>query len=601
MSRGRRRVGSPLGAHLALCCRTVRWLRAADTLVVSPDATVVCLIHDAQAPAETAAALVALEKHTPIDVPVVVVGATREYDLGGASDRELMAVAGQFGSSLGGLVLEVERLATPADLVLLSSACRVPPRWLERLRAAALCDDMVATATPLSNSDDARVVARDGVDETDERIATSALRTRPRLLIGGPECVYVRRPALQLIGGVPAEQTTLGALTAALSEACLGTGMVNVLADDLFVGCTRRHAPSAELPGARLRNLDRADERSALQRALGVSRAALTGLSVTIDGRSLGPSHGGTQLYTLQLALALARSGSLAVRVVVGPDVSVDSHRRLTEADGIGLSPNQVIAGVEKSDIVHRPQQVFTADDLNLLALLGRRLVVTHQDLIAYHNPTYHSSFETWEQYRRITRIALAAADRIVFFRAQSARCGGRGSRQRSASRRRGCCPGRSVELPRGLPAACPWIVSSSSAWRPTTSTESPLCDRVGCGAARSTGLAGGARLGRSACRLRILRADEGQLLGNNASLRDVVIDVGAVDDEERRWLLVNARAVLVPSVVEGFGVVPLEAARAAQACLFAPQTSLREVLSSGLATLVPWDASASAHGPDHC
>jgi glycosyltransferase involved in cell wall biosynthesis len=73
------------------------------------------------------------------------------------------------------------------------------------------------------------------------------------------------------------------------------------------------------------------------------------------------------------------------------------------------------------------------------------------------------------------------------------------------------------------------------------------------------------------------------------------VVDLGSVDDAEREWLFGAARAVLVPSVIEGFGLVPLEAARAKRPCLFAAVSSLSEVVSPDLATLEPWDPSVSA------
>ena len=63
----------------------------------------------------------------------------------------------------------------------------------------------------------------------------------------------------------------------------------------------------------------------------------------------------------------------------------------------------------------------------------------------------------------------------------------------------------------------------------------------------------------------------------------------------QRAWLFAHARAIVVPSVVEGFGLVPLEAAAAGLPCLFADQSSLGEVVSGSLASLVPWNPSESA------
>ena len=79
-----------------------------------------------------------------------------------------------------------------------------------------------------------------------------------------------------------------------------------------------------------------------------------------------------------------------------------------------------VDSGFDLADVVHRPYQVSNDEDLSFLAKLGERLIVTNQDLIAYHNPSYFRDFDSWEGYRRITRTALAVADRVMFFSAHA-------------------------------------------------------------------------------------------------------------------------------------------------------------------------------------
>ncbi len=531
----------------------------------------------------------------------MIVGAASGEDTSGSPvQRERLVLAARPESTLDQMMREVDRRAAPADLVLMSSCCRVPPRWVERLRQAACSDDTVATASPLTNAAGGAALPVAADAEADRAIAASALRAFPSLLIGGPHCLYVRRPALELIAGMPPSDGTLESLIAALCEACAGAGMVNVVADDLFVSCAGATEDSGALPGGRLRDHDLGDERSVLHRALAVSRVAVRGLTVTIDARSLGPgaAAGGTQLYTLELALAVARTESAAVRVVVAPGIDSRSRQRLDEANGIQVvTYDEVISGVELSEVVHRPQQVFTADDLALLRLLGRRLVVTHQDLIAYHNPTYHESIETWERYRRITRIALASADRVVFFSEHSKRAA---EAEDLVAPGRGDVVGAALGAPAAIVARAPAGVANDGEFILCLGPDYRHKNRrfaIQLLAALRTeqGWPGLLVLAGSHVAHGSSRPEEGELLSADARVRGAVIDLGGVDDPERQWLLENARAVLVPSVVEGFGLVPLEAAQAGRPCLFAAQTSLREVLSDSLATLIPWDASTSA------
>jgi glycosyltransferase involved in cell wall biosynthesis len=73
------------------------------------------------------------------------------------------------------------------------------------------------------------------------------------------------------------------------------------------------------------------------------------------------------------------------------------------------------------------------------------------------------------------------------------------------------------------------------------------------------------------------------------------VVRLGQVSEAQKRWLYENAALVLYPTVSEGFGLVPFEAAAAGTPCMFAPVSSLPEVAGVENATLVPWSAAESA------
>ena len=77
--------------------------------------------------------------------------------------------------------------------------------------------------------------------------------------------------------------------------------------------------------------------------------------------------------------------------------------------------------------------------------------------------------------------------------------------------------------------------------------------------------------------------------------LAERVVDLGAVSEAEKLWLLSSAAAVLYPTTSEGFGLIPFEAARAGTPCLFAWHTSLAEYLPESPASIVPWDVDVTA------
>jgi glycosyltransferase involved in cell wall biosynthesis len=550
----------------------VRWLRPELRLDAGSAEVAILLVGDARAPTARGEVVDDLDAHTPAGIPLLAL------DLAEVGDAAADAVPG-------------------ADLVLLHASCRVPAEWLRRLRDAALSDDTIGTATPLS-SWWLPVPGTPG-REPDGAVAAASARARPRLQIGGPDCLYIRRRALSLIGAPARDVADVSRLIARICQAVVAAGLVNVVADDVYIdGSTRDPPVEPDVALDPLRAVDRGDERGALQRAVALGSAAIGGLTVTVDARSLNSAFGGTQRYTLELIEALVRYTDATVRAVVPADLAPAAQAILREAPGVQLvTYEQAVAGVPESHIVHRPQQVFGIGDLNLLRLLGRRLVVTHQDLIAYHNPTYHADADAWEQYRRITRIALAVADRVVLFSEHARRevlaedlvvaerCDVVGA---AVAERSGPAP----RAPGAVARDRDFILCLGADYRHKNRV---FALRIAQVLRAQHGWEGQLVLAGAHVPNGSSADDERQLLAAHPELAPAVVDVGGVDEAQRRWLLAHTRAVLVPSVVEGFGLVPLEAAQAGVPCLFAAPTSLGEVVSPELATLVPWEPAPSA------
>jgi hypothetical protein len=88
---------------------------------------------------------------------------------------------------------------------------------------------------------------------------------------------------------------------------------------------------------------------------------------------------------------------------------------------------------------------------------------------------------------------------------------------------------------------------------------------------------------------------EELRFLARNPDLADSVITLPWVSEPEKAWLLENAVAVCHPSTREGLGLLPFEAAAHGRPCIFASTTALAELPPEGLATIVPWNARASA------
>ncbi|MHB2000787.1 MAG: glycosyltransferase, partial [Solirubrobacteraceae bacterium] len=462
------------------------------------------------------------------------------------------------------------------------------------------------------------------------------LGLRPRTATLGPDCAYLRRPALDRAGPPPrsGSDDRAGAGSGArglddyldeLATRCLALGMSPVAADDVAVqasGRSRARRPDASA-AARADGMLASEPAGALRRARKRGELALGRLSVTIDARSLTEgSFGGTQTYVLGLTRALAHLPALSLRALVPPDLSDVAAKALASFPEIELLSVEQAMSAAPSDVAHRPQQAFSLEDVALLRLLGERVIVTHQDLIGYHNRSYHADAGAWRRYRDVTRLALAAVDQVVFF-SEHARDDALAEQLLGEERAHvvgiGLEPSAPAQEEPPTPPGCgaPTPPGAAAPVPPEAAASGPEIDPAPAGPFllclgadyahknRPFAIELLAALRRLGWRGRLVLAgphvpygssadEERLLLEPDPELAEHVTDLGPVEEQTKQSLLANARALLYPTVYEGFGLLPLEAARGGIPCLFAAHTSLAE-LAGEAATLVPWDAVASA------
>jgi glycosyltransferase involved in cell wall biosynthesis len=575
--------------------------------------------------------------HSEVSTPVMLVGVSAVLE---QITEELTTYAQE--RTVSGLVLEsgtpaqavnaAIQMSFPSDVVLVVPGIHVAAGWLKGLHAAALSDSTIASATPLSlgpgggtlklldgeSGHSARSIrpeigsaatehhweTDEGIDGAALRIRQGALTLRPRIATIGPGCAYIRRAALALAGPLNESQGLDEAL-AGLAARSTSLGMIHVVADDVLVGGpaelqSSRGASAApsERRESYLQETIASDEQGPLRRSINRGRAALHGLSVTIDGRALNATVGGTQTYIIELILALGRRDDVSVRVVVPPDLSERANDALVSVPDVELlTYEHAVDGAAVTDVVHRPQQVFTPHDLTLLRLVGERIVIGQQDLVAFHNHSYHPDGDAWRAYRRTTRLALTGADQVIFFSEHARRDAlaedllpvdrthvvGIGAEAIESSSSPTSPPG-------GLPADRPFLLCLGADY---AHKNRPFAIQL-FRALRELGWNGRLVLAGTHVPHGSSREDERQLLRSAPELADLTVDLGAVDEEGKKWLYAHASALLYPTVYEGFGLLPVEAARAGLPCLFASQASLSEIAGAA-ASLIPWDARASA------
>ncbi len=600
------------------------------------------------APDQFAPCLLSLLRHTAPDVPIVVwddaspgrdIHPIVEQALEGIGHGRVTYVRADQNEGVVAAFNAIARLSAPADVVLVNSDVIVAAGWLEGLRAAALSDDRVATATPLTNhgtivsvptrnAPTQQIAGGLSVDDAAERIARFSLRLRPELPTAIGHCFYIRRQALELVGDFDPVFSPGYFEEVDFSQRCITAGLRHVCADDVFVyhagsssfaldtSSSARYAKSSAIIDSRYPHFRRMAEAAAddpysqlaraIDRASAVLRCDEATVSVTIDARCLDRVVTGTQVHVLELIRALHDSQRASLRVVV-PD-AVDRSVRdalaalpaldVVTATGLGASP-------AKTDIVHRPfQATESLQDLEFSRALGRRFVMTQQDFIGYDNPAYFDTPEDFERYRELSQLAMAVADRVVCstrYVGDDAVRRGLVDAHRLAIANLGA--GHLLAEPHGPAGRLdrrvhqPYLVLAGTDYLHKNRRFAIDVVRM---LRREHGWDGSLVF----CGMRVPRGGSGRLEAeafltvDDAS--DFLVDLGEVADLDMRGVLAHASGVFYPTVSEGFGFVPFEAAGVGVPCFFAPLTSLGELLPTEAALIEPWDVAITAERISH-
>ncbi len=578
-------------------------------------------------------------EHTSTDVPICIINDAssdpRIKDFveqlvhSGGLDNQLFYI--EHASNVGFVEScneAFERFA-PADVVLLNSDCVVSAGWLDALVAAAASDARIATVSVMANSASILSVPErneplgglpDGITlgEAAERVERSSLRLRPEIPTAIGHCMLIGRSALELVGPFDLVFSPGYGEEVDFSQRCLAAGLKHVLADDVYVlhhGGVSFGERSEQLQHDRdalvadrypwfleAVHQIRLQIEGPLDSALLNASLALRRPRVTIDGAGLNASRTGTQLHTLGVITSLASSGQVELRVLVPTPLDEEVAELLAGIGSLELLPDdEVDEETEKSDLVHRPFQFTKPSDLAFLRRLGHRLVVSQLDQIAFHNPSYFDSATSWFDYRQTTIDALASADLALFISQHSAD---------DAIANGLIDPARAEVIHLGIeplmaspsqPPAAPEAIEqlAGAPFVLCLGTDFHHKNRVFAirllAALRELGWDGWLVFAGPHAASGTSEHAEAAELDADPDTAAHVINLGAVEEAEKQWLLETTAAVIYPTTYEGFGLVPFEAANAGAPCLFASHSSLAELFPRELAVIRPWDAVATA------
>jgi glycosyltransferase involved in cell wall biosynthesis len=300
---------------------------------------------------------------------------------------------------------------------------------------------------------------------------------------------------------------------------------------------------------------------------------------VVLDGRCLAQPLSGTQVQVLGLVGGLLRAGANVALLrpsELHPTV-------LPEVERLGDDvPFVELDGVGRPDVFHRAFQVRSLHELADCLSIGERLVLTHQDMIVDRTRAYVKSDAAWQDYRRTTAAALSSADEVGFFSRHAAL---------DAASEGALDLDRATVVTLGVDHVSHTFVDDSAphplGGRPYVLVVGNaywhknrlFAVRLVRSLVERHGWDGGLVLaGRDPGR-GSSRPAEQAVLDSDPAFRSRVLDLGYVPAASQGALYRSAELVLFPSLYEGFGLIPFEAASLGTACAYTHRASMRELL----------------------
>jgi GT2 family glycosyltransferase len=565
-------------------------------------------------------------RHTPQDVPLVVVddagGDARSLDhllhTGQTSSRQILIFRHQSNIGFVGSCNDAFEIAQPNDVILVNSDVIVGPEWYERLCEAANSSSLVATVSTLTNHGTILSVpnfnqplpqlpAHLTPDSAAEAVAQYSLRIRPTISTAIGHCTYIRRIALDAVGKFDVTFGRGYGEEVDFSQRAIRLGFKHICADDVFTfhrgsGSFGNERTTSQLDNEKIvharypwyvhwNQVQQKDVYSPLSVALVRAAIGLRGLAVAIDGRALGPTLMGTQQVIIETVRTLAHHPLVSrVIVYVSGEVPAYARDRLSNSGAeFRVVTNSDQSDFELCDIAYRPYQTTSVADIRFLKSIGRWISINQLDNIAFSNPSYFANSREWFKYRDTARLTLASTDGVAYLSRSSMHEALSEGLVPAGTSQKVVYTGTQFES-----------ISEASMPRALKNASGPFLFVLGVSYLhknRPFVVQAVAEMRRRGWRGTLVLAGptppSGSSLGLEAAeflkdteLRKSVLQLPSISESEKRWLFENSSLMLYPTFVEGFGLVPFEAASYGLATLSTRQGSLNEVLPEDIPTI---------------
>ena len=394
--------------------------------------------------------------------------------------------------------------------------------------------------------------------------------------------IAIAADAADLVGVLPGDDDEIEELLAWATRAS-NRGMWH----DWWLTSHRDVAKAVPLVGASAMDEVEADDASGSHFATAHTQPLKTrNLTVAVDVTWLGPHETGAQVLTTAAVQAMANDDRIAMITLVGLPELPAYAAHLVDHPKVAVVPEGEQAA--QADVVWYPNQIDGRSNILEARELGRRVVTTYLDLIAYDISRYHGSPSGWAAYRALQRKVALSVDGVTTISADV------------AARLQQEVPRLEHDRIQPIQLGLDHIAQASAPEQPDADLADVVRKIDGKRFIAVLGndfqhknrdfaiavwqqvLANGESCDLVLAGLHVRssssKVSEEATLAKHVDLRGTVHTVGHISSASRAWLLANASAMLYPSSAEGFGFVPYEAAALGTPTTFADFGPLKEV-----------------------
>jgi len=569
--------------------------------------------------------------HTPAHIPLIIFEDAGPSDAALKECEEVEEALGKqawihkSANNLGvvGNLNSAFSLLDPADVIVLNSDIIVGSEWAERLVAAARSRTDISTATALSSNGTVftvsppeewltKIPSITDVDRVAKRVASRSAQIRPISLVATSFCTYFARKALNIVGALNMLFSPGYGEEVDFSLRCVSFGFTNVAADDVYVFHSSGESfGDTEINPRKAKNdalLEKMypfyrewihdfvnDPLTSLNTIKGLTHSVIHGLRIVMDAELVHPNFTGTYTGSLALTESLLANPEVQELSWAASSTRIDSLRTIGRSFASSkfaiLSVSELSKGRQQFDIALKPAQDYGSSTWSSIRLSARRNVVWHLDTISSQNPFYHDSFGDLMRTNWAVRDSWYCADSIAVLTEHVRQC-------IAASWDLAGDAQRLVVIPNGSPSKFQDLVNlgpnqteirsgnyllvlgtsykhKNRVWAMNLlkelSTKGYTGNIIFVGPSPSTGSS---------------EDEEHSWLELNPSYRHRIGDRNWVSENDKRILIMESDLVLVPSVTEGFGLIPIEVARFGVAPMSSDGGGLRDVVPADVIAL---------------